>query len=105
MFTVIIYVILLSLFFKNDKHKYLIILFGIYLISWVCTVSWNVIGAIELFKGSMTCRNKAESLCIVNLIILIFQWIVIFQILCLGECNLDNLPEYDKNNNIRPLDV
>lgn len=105
--TTIIYIILLSLFFKNEQYKYLIIFLVVYVLNWIFAIFWNVIGAIELFKDSTDCKNKAESLWVMVLVSLIFQWIGILQIVCLRRCNLNNVLELEEHigniNNLRPL--
>ncbi|QKF94510.1 hypothetical protein QKU48_gp1052 [Fadolivirus algeromassiliense] len=107
--TTTIYIILLLLFLNREQYKYLIIFLIIYVFNWIFVVSWNVVGAIELFKDSIDCRNQAESLWVMVLVSLIFQWIGLAQIVCLRRCNLSNMLEMTEHigemNEQRPLTV
>lgn len=95
--TTAIYIILLLLFFNNEQYKYLIIFLIIYALNWIFVVSWNVIGAVELFKDSIDCKNQAASLWFMVLVSLIFQWVGMAQIVCLRRCNLSNILELNEN--------
>lgn len=54
----------------------------LYYIHLFFTVAWNIVGAIILFRDSMSCLDQTPALWIMTLICLIFQWISIVTYIC-----------------------
>jgi len=57
-----------------------IVCIGLLFSIWL--ISWNIVGAITLFRDSMDCKDFAEPIWIMTLIALIFQWITILGLCC-----------------------
>ena len=105
--TAFIYIFLLLMFFCKEQYKYLIFCLIVYVLNWFFVIIWNVLGAVELFKDSFSCKDQAGNLWIMVLISLIFQWVGIFLIIFLGRCNLSNILEIPikKPDESRPINI
>jgi hypothetical protein len=95
-----IYISLFVLFMICEQYKFLIMCSIIYVLNWLFVIGWNVVGAIQLFKHSEDCRLQAESLWIMVLIALIFQWVGIFLTCCLGGYDRSKIVEIGEDINM-----
>jgi len=64
------------------------IMIGIGMIYLIFLIGWNVVGSISFFKYSNECKNIEESLWIMMLITLIFQWLSIIVMVCYNLYNI-----------------
>ena len=90
---VLVYFTFLVLFLIFDRYVFLVLFLILYFFNLAFIISWNIVGAIQLFSYSEECRTEAEGLWIITLVALILQWVAILQVCCLR-----NLLIITKNN-------
>ena len=71
--------------FKNPV--FMIISIVSVVLSFLFIIPWNVIGAISLFRDSMSCQVNANSLFAMTIAALAIQWYSILQNCC-GSCSI-----------------
>jgi hypothetical protein len=100
---IIMYTLFLILFIKNKQYKFIIMTLITFISNCVFVVIWNIIGSIELFKNSSDCKTKSESLWIIVLISLMFQWLGLLQICISRKCHINNILEIEDTQETKSL--
>ena len=99
--SIMLYILMIILFFTKEQYKYLVATIVIYVLNCCFVITWNIIGATELFKNASDCQSDAGNLWTIVLVSLIFQWVNLTLAFCLVryDCsNITDITDDDKQN-------
>lgn len=77
--------IALVIFLATEHFKPMLGMIAVIIATQLFMLAWNIVGAISLFRDSMDCKDEAQPLWVMTLIVLILQWLTFIQTCSLSK--------------------